>query len=167
VITNKIGPATTGSAISIPPTRGPHRRAASVTPTTNRGASATFSTSVSTRATYTAPTGHQLQSRLRLSTKVDVTDRRPALLDAKPEVVVAIMVDALLQGLLAVLLLLDGLFDIGIAPGVLGLVGLVLAVRRLGVLDLLSFVEEEAAEAVMPHSEEPPHDGVRPVRLPA
>jgi glycerol uptake facilitator-like aquaporin len=26
---------------------------------------------------------------------------------------------------------------------------------------------DEAAEAVMPHGEEPPHDGVRPVRLPA
>src|SRR3954454_22678532 len=38
----RIGPATTGMAMTIPPTVGPHRRAASVARTTSAGASVIF-----------------------------------------------------------------------------------------------------------------------------
>jgi glycerol uptake facilitator-like aquaporin len=60
----------------------------------------------------------------------------------------------------------------GIAPAsvsgyiVAQLVGCVCAILVVRVL-YPNLTPDEAADAVMPHSEEPPHDGVRPVRVPA
>jgi glycerol uptake facilitator-like aquaporin len=60
----------------------------------------------------------------------------------------------------------------GIAPAsvpgyiVAQLVGCACAILVVRVL-YPDLTPDEAAEAVMPHTEEPPHDGVRPVRLPA
>jgi glycerol uptake facilitator-like aquaporin len=60
----------------------------------------------------------------------------------------------------------------GIAPAsvpgyvvaqLVGCVSAILVVRLL----YPDLTPDEAAEAVMPHREEPPHDGVRPIRLPA
>src|SRR5690349_9018277 len=53
--TSSTGPATIGMAITIPPTRSPHRRATSVAATTSAGASVILSARLNTRRRYPRP----------------------------------------------------------------------------------------------------------------